>query len=150
MKEELALKLYVVLSKAYKSAFEADKQKIKDYGLSPSEFASLELLYHRGPQPIQAIASKVLLSSGSMTYVVTQLEKKGLCLRRVSPDDRRVFFAEITESGKKLMAKILPDHNNFIKDLFSGLTEREAIELIEQLKYMGKAAAAHPIQKFTQ
>lgn len=139
MDKKQALKLYVVLSKAYRSASEADKKEISNYGVNPTEFAVLELLYHKGPQPIQQIASRVLLTSGSMTYVVTQLEKKGLLKRVVSERDRRVYFAELTEAGTKLIADIFPAHEKSIADMMNALSDAEAEILIEQLKKLGKS-----------
>ena len=44
--------------------------------MNPTEFAVLELLYHKGNQPLQQIGDKILLASGSITYVVDKLEKK--------------------------------------------------------------------------
>jgi len=139
MDKEQALKLYVVLSRAYRAASEADKKEIGQYGLGPTEFAVLELLFHKGPQPIQQIASKVLLTSGSMTYVVSQLEKKGLLKRVVSEKDRRVFYAELTDNGTKLIEEIFPAHETFLHNMFDVFSNEDADKLIEQLKYLGKS-----------
>ena len=137
MNKETALKLYVVLSKAYRTASDADKKQIKGYGLSSSEFAVLELLYHKGRQPIQQLASRILLTSGSMTYVVSQLEKKGYIRRVVSEHDRRVFYAELTDAGNALLAEIFPVHEEFMHRMMSGISEEEAEILIESLKHLG-------------
>lgn len=45
---DLALKLFVVLSKAQKVIMDRSVKDMKRHGLSPSEFAILELLYHKG------------------------------------------------------------------------------------------------------
>lgn len=139
MNTEQALHLYIVLSRAYHAVAKADKKEIVKYGLSPSEFAVLELLLHKGPQPIQYIASKVLLKSGSMTYVVTQLEKKGLLKRVVSKEDKRVFYAELTVKGEERIKEIFPLHKTFLYELIDVLSKEDANILIEQLKVLGKA-----------
>ena len=139
MNKEQALHLYVVLSRAYHSVAEADKKMIVTYGLSPSEFAVLELLLHKGPQPIQYIASKVLLKSGSMTYVVTQLEKKKLLKRVVSNSDKRVFYAELTKKGEALIKEIYPKHEEFLYNMMNIFSKEEAFTLSEQLKSLGKS-----------
>lgn len=141
MDSKQALKLYIVLSRAYRAASEADKKEIRKYGLSPSEFAVLELLYHKGPQPIQRIASKVLLTSGSMTYVVSQLEKKGLVKRAVCVKDRRIFRTELTRAGESLIGEIFPAHELFLSNMFYALEEEEVENLIKQLKLLGKSIA---------
>lgn len=70
------LKALVVLMRASQSVQDVLRKDIKVYGLNTTEFAVLELLYHKGDQPIQHIGKKILLSSGSITYVVDKLEKK--------------------------------------------------------------------------
>ena len=74
--ESLSLKLFVILSRAIQSITKRIEEDIKSYGLNPTEFAVLELLYSKGDQPIQKIGDKILLASSSITYVVDRLEKK--------------------------------------------------------------------------
>ncbi|OIJ16646.1 MarR family transcriptional regulator [Anaerobacillus alkalilacustris] len=134
---DLSLKLFIVLSRATRAINDLIEDDIKTYGLNPTEFAVLELLYHKGDQQIQQIGKKVLLSSGSITYVVDKLEKKNLILRKACPKDRRVTYAVITEAGKKLMDEIFPQHKEAIKKIFSGLDEEEKLGVIELLKKLG-------------
>lgn len=141
MDSKRALKLYIVLSRAYRAAAEADKKHIREYGLSPSEFAALELLYHKGGQPIQRIAEKVLLTSGSMTYVITQLEQKGHVRRVVCETDRRMIYAELTEAGNALIGGIFPEHELFLSELMQGLPDEDADALTLLLKTLGKSIA---------
>jgi len=137
MNKKQALKLYTVLSRTYRAASEMDKQKIRQYGLSQSEFGVLELLLHKGPQPIQQLARKILLTSGSMTYVVSQLEKKGLIRRTPDETDRRIFNAELTENGHTLIAEIFPTHEIFLHSMMNVLSGEDAEKLTDQLKYLG-------------
>lgn len=133
----LSLKLFIVLSRATRAIHDLAEEDIRTYGLNPTEFAVLELVYHKGDQPIQQIGKKVLLSSGSITYVVDKLEKKQLLLRKSCPKDRRVTYAVITDQGKQLMDQIFPKHKQAIDTIFSGLEESEKSQLIELLKKLG-------------
>ncbi|OIJ16200.1 MarR family transcriptional regulator [Anaerobacillus arseniciselenatis] len=135
--DNLSLKLFIVLSRATREITNKVEADIKTYGLNPTEFAVLELLYHKGDQPIQKIGKKVLLTSGSITYVVDKLEKKQLLHRKSCPKDRRVTYATITEKGTHLMASIFPEHKAAIEDIFSGLNNEEKTEVIELLKKLG-------------
>src|SRR3954470_816709 len=107
---EQSLKLFIVLSRAYRAVNEHVNKRIQRYGLNPTEFAVLELLYHKGDQPMQQIGGKILLASGSITYVVDKLEQKGMLKRIACPTDRRVTYAQITEEGKKFIQDIFPEH----------------------------------------
>lgn len=134
---ELSLKLFIVLSRANRAVTDRIKEDIKSHGLNPTEFAVLELLFHKGDQPIQRIGNKILLSSGSMTYVIDKLEGKQLLQRRPCPDDRRITYATITEEGRTLMASIFPKHREAIRSTFSGLDTVEKQQMIDLLKKLG-------------
>ena len=135
--QDQSLKLFVVMSRAMQSIMKRVEEDIKSYGLNPTEFAVLELLYSKGDQPIQKIGEKVLLASSSITYVVDKLEKKQLIMRRPCPKDRRVTYAAITDEGTSLMADIFPKHREAIDEIFGGLDGKEKDEMIVQLKKLG-------------
>lgn len=134
---ERALKLFIVLSRASKVVLEESNQLLDDYNLNPSEFAVLELLYHKGKQPIQKIGQKILLRSGSMTYVVDKLEGRGLLERVTSLEDKRIIYIVITPTGEELINDIFPKHEQHIKKLMSGLTVDEQNQAIDLLKKLG-------------
>lgn len=135
---ELSLKLFVVLSKAYKVAMDRAVKDMKRNGLSAAEFSVLELLYHKGKTPLQPIGDKILVTSGSITYTVDKLERKGYLKRMEHPEDRRVTYAEITTAGKELFDRIFPSHAELVETIMDGITPEEkqvAIELLKKLGY---------------
>lgn len=132
-----SLKLYIVLSRATKAINEVTNQFFQEKGLNPTEFAVLELLYHKGRQPLQKIGSKILLASGSITYVVDKLEKRGLIKRVSCHSDRRVTYAEISEEGAAFMDKIFPEHEQNLHELMDVLTPEEKDTAIELIKKLG-------------
>jgi len=136
-KNDHSLKLYVVLSKAYRAIHDYVSKHIQSYGLNPTEFAVLELLYHKGHQPLQQIGGKILLASGSITYVVDKLEKKELIERKACPNDRRVTHAVLTEKGTQLMEDMFPKHKEFIDETLSVLSDEEKIQATDILRKLG-------------
>jgi MarR family transcriptional regulator, 2-MHQ and catechol-resistance regulon repressor len=134
---ERALKLFIVLSRASKVILEEAHKTSEKHGLNPTEFAVLELLYHKGRQPIQKIGQKILLRSGSMTYVVDKLEKRGLLERVYCEEDRRVTYMSITSDGVELMTSIFPEHAATIESIMSALTVDEQEQAIELLRKLG-------------
>lgn len=139
MKQSNTLKAITVLLRASQSIQDVVKHEVAEYGLNPTEFSVLELLYHKGDQPIQMIGKKVLLTSGSMTYIVDRLEAKGYLIRKACPSDRRVTYAALTEEGQTLMSCIFPTHERRMDELFDGL---DLADTITQLKTIGKRAEA--------
>lgn len=138
--EQSSLKLFVVLSKAYKTLMERAIKDMKQYGLSPSEFMVLELLYTKGRIPLQQIGEKILITSGSITYNMDKLEKKEYLKRVPCKEDRRVIFAEITEAGNLFFSRIFPKHVGRIHSLSKGVSAEEKTIAIELLKKLGKGA----------
>ncbi|MEI5905921.1 MarR family transcriptional regulator [Bacillus spongiae] len=134
---EQSLNLFIVLSRANKAMNEKISIHIQEQGLNPTEFQVLELLYHKGNQPLQQIGGKILLASGSITYVVDKLEKKGLIERVACPSDRRVTYASITEAGKSLISNYFPDHEQLIHDITSVLSMEEKETAIKLIKKLG-------------
>ncbi|MCM3399805.1 MarR family winged helix-turn-helix transcriptional regulator [Oceanobacillus profundus] len=138
MSENLSLKAYVVLMKAYKSIEERIKKDISSHGMRTSDFAILEALYHKGRQTIRQISEAVLINTGSITYVIDKLENKELLERSNCKDDRRVVYIQLTDQGRQLMDGIFPKHQKVIEDLFDGISDEEKTTIIHVLKTVGK------------
>jgi len=138
--QAISLKLFVVLSKAYKHITDQAVKDMKRYNLSPAEFTALEVLYHKGKMPLQLIGEKILVTSGSVTYNIDKLEKKGLLKRVPCENDRRVTYAEMTEEGRELFDRIFPQHSAMIHSLMGGLSTAEKEAAIDLIKKLGKGA----------
>ncbi|WP_404451191.1 MarR family transcriptional regulator [Virgibacillus necropolis] len=136
-KEDPSLKLFVVLSKTYRAMMNEAAIDMRSKGLNLTEFAVLELLYHRGEQPLKKIGEKILLTSGSITYVIDKLEKKNYIYRKHSPHDGRVTFAYISDKGITLLDSIFPDHWRKIEEILEGLNKDEKTQAINLLKKLG-------------
>jgi MarR family 2-MHQ and catechol resistance regulon transcriptional repressor len=138
-----ALKLWVVLNRAYRAVAEHVRREVDRQGLRPTEFAVLEALYHKGPLTLGQIGESVLVTSGSVTPVADKLEQRSLIQRRISSEDRRVCYAELTVAGRELMGAIFPDHAEVIRGAMEGLTVEEKRIATALLRRLGLHAAEH-------
>ncbi|WP_019416144.1 MarR family winged helix-turn-helix transcriptional regulator [Paenisporosarcina sp. TG20] len=134
------LNAVAVILRASQAIQEAIKNHAATHGLNPTEFAVLELLYNEGDQPIQIISKKILISSGSITYVIDKLEEKKYAIRKACPNDRRVTFATITNHGKTFMDQVSPQHEKKIENIFEQLDDEEINKMIDLLKRVGRHA----------
>ena len=137
---EQALNLYIALSRASQWVNAHADRDIKRHGLNRTEFGVLELLYHKGAQPIQQIGGKVLMSSGNITYVVDKLESKRYVRRQASTEDRRLIYAEITEEGRAFIEQVFPLHASVIAEAVAGLSPEEQQQAAALLKKLGRYA----------
>jgi MarR family 2-MHQ and catechol resistance regulon transcriptional repressor len=133
----LDLRLFRVMRNMVKALYENIERDIDSYGLSRETFQIMELLYSKGPHPIQKISDTLSIPSGSITYVVDKLENKGLVQRRPIPGDRRKSNVTLTEAGQSYFDDIFPKHARTISDNLSFVTDEEKLQLIALLKKIG-------------
>lgn len=129
-----SLNVFVGMNRALDTLEQITKEGVKRYGLNITEFAVLELLYNKGPQPIQRIRDRVLIASSSISYVVSQLEDKGWITREKDKGDKRVYMACLTEKGQSQMADIFPKHAETLTKAFDVLTKDELTILQQAFK----------------
>jgi len=135
--EDKSLKLLVVLLKASQIINNKVKKDMLNYGVNPTEFAVMELLYSKGRQPIQQIGNKILLASSSTTYVIDKLVEKGFVTRNSCLEDKRITFADLSNKGIEFMEESFPKHRIAINELFDHLSEVEKEQSIELIKKIG-------------
>ncbi len=143
--EAAALRLWVILSRAHTAVARHAEADVARHGLTIAEFGVLEALYHLGPMLLGELQRKVLVSSGGATWLVDRLENRHLVKREACPEDRRARYATLTSEGKRLVARIFPDHARAIEHAMSGLPRAVRERAAALLRSLGRAAEALPV-----
>ncbi|MGT2812004.1 MarR family transcriptional regulator [Streptococcus minor] len=133
-RQEEALKAIVGLKRVNAHLESIMRQDVHRHNLNVNEFAVLELLYHKGRQQVQAIKEKILVANSSTTYLLNKLCEKELCFRQIDENDKRITYIDLTETGKKLMAKIFPEHARVLESAVHRLSDGELTQLRFLLK----------------
>jgi MarR family transcriptional regulator, 2-MHQ and catechol-resistance regulon repressor len=136
--QQRALSAYVKLERAASAAFAYARVGLEEEGLTLSQFAVLEALYHVGPQNLGDLARRILTSSGNLTLVIDNLQKRGLVTRQQQGTDKRFVVAAITPPGAKLIKRIFPDHARRITGVMSRLKPEEQNQLGDLCRKLGK------------
>src|SRR5258708_40304658 len=137
-KEERALGSYVKLARAANTVLAFSREGLDEAGLTTSQFAVLEALFHVGPLCLGDLARRILTSSGNLTLVIDNLEKRKLAKRKQPGADKRFVQASITPAGRKLIAKIFPAHARRITEVMGRLSSAEQEELGALCRKLGK------------
>lgn len=132
------LKTITVLFRATNLIQKIIQEDVSQYGLNPTEFGALEVLYHKGPQSVQTICDKVLIASSSMSYVIENLIKKDYITKIKHAVDKRVHIVHLTNTGRLLMDQIYPKHVEKLRNTINILEAEEEIILQDLLKKLGK------------
>lgn len=136
-KSEIALDAYTKLVRATESSTSRIHQHLADANLTISQFGVLEALYHLGPLCQKDLAEKILKTSGNLTMVIENLEKRSLVSRERDQADRRSLNISLTDRGRKLIAQIFPKHAAIVAKEMSVLSPAEQGTLARLCQKLG-------------
>ena len=106
--ERLALSTYLKLTRASDRLWDRLALGLQREDLTPSQFGVLEALFHLGPMCQRDLGERILRSSGNMTLVVGNLERRGLVRRERSAEDHRYNQVHLTGRGRAAHPPRLP------------------------------------------
>ena len=132
------LDTFIKLTRCTNSVLARLAEKDTVGGLTYSQFAVLEALYHLGHMSQGEISMKVLKSGSNMTTVIDNLERDGLVRRERDAKDRRVIHVHLTEAGISKIEAVLPGHVAALVEEFKVLSASEQQTLGELCKKLGK------------
>lgn len=107
------------------------------HGLNAASFDVLATLRRSGSDfalsPTDLLAT-TMVTSGTMTNRIDQLEKAGLVRRIPNPDDGRSFLISLTDRGFEVIDAAIAEHVETQKNLVSALPKAKRRELDALLK----------------
>lgn len=133
-----ALNAFINFMRAADSVSSRLARLVAKHKLTTSQFGALEALYHLGPLNQNELGKKLLKTSGNITMVVDNLEKRALVKRVRSPEDRRSVRVTLTKGGRKFIESIFPQHVGSIVAEFEVLNPREQEALRDLCRKLGK------------
>lgn len=139
-RQRLALLTYGRLMRAANALRTQAARQLDSSGLTLTQFAVLEALYHLGPMSLSEVAKKILTTGGNLTMVAGNLEKQRLVSRTCSSEDARVYILSLTTKGKKLISEIFPAHAAAITGALDTLAPEEQKKLSELCRKLGEAS----------
>lgn len=110
-------------------------EALKPYGLTFAAYETLRLLAftRSGSLPMGKMGIRLMVHPAAVTNAVTKLEQRGLVTRQMSPEDRRVVLAVITDEGRAL-AEEATDALNRAAFGLPGMTREQAADVTAVLR----------------
>src|SRR2546422_5706514 len=135
---------YLLFSWVARDVFAAQQAFYDRYELSDGKLVVLLLLRHAPHYRLtpSALAEAAGVTRGTMTGLLTGLERSGLVKRDEHPEDGRMFSIELTKPALDLFEQILPERINRILEFMSSLTEEEQHQLRAFLEKMERRLPA--------
>src|SRR5438874_13377964 len=132
--------LWLVMMKAHRTLERLATHSIESSEVCLSDFAVMEMLLHKGPQPVNEIGRRIELTSGAITTAVDRLESRGLVTREAHESDRRARIVRLTARGEEEAARVFAGHKTAMDFVATGLSRTERATLIELLRKLGTSA----------
>ena len=122
--------------KAHSVVFRAlEREMMKDFHLPLNWFDVLVWLYRApgGRLRMQALANSMYPSNSGLTRLLNRMEAAGLVERENCPDDRRGWYAIITEQGKATFEGVFPAHTREVERQFLSRFNDDELEILDIL-----------------
>ena len=81
-------------------------KRLDVHELTSAQWGPLMRLQKGGPSTVAELSRWLQIDAGAMTRLLDRLEKKGLCKRVRSTEDRRVVKVELTPEGETAIEKV--------------------------------------------
>ncbi len=114
---------------------QADK-RLGEHGLTSAQWGPLLRLRSSGGSTVAELARWLQVDAGAMTRLLDRLEKKGLCKRVRSTEDRRVVHVELTPDGEAAITEVPAVLADVMNAHLAGFSKTEWQALKTYLKRM--------------
>ncbi len=131
-----ALKTCATLLRTGSDLLTAFENLLSRHGLSQGRFLTLIVLNRTPDKAINpsTLAQKVGVKRATMTGLLDGLEKNELIKRLAHQKDRRKISIQLTDAGRNVLDKMLPNYYSHIAQLMKYLSENERQNLNSLLK----------------
>lgn len=114
-------------------------ERIQAFSLTGPQFDVLaQLSQHEGISQ-QGLSEKLFVTKGNVCGLLDRMEQRGLVERKSDPGDRRAHRLYLTDKGRELAERAMPDQEQFIAEQMSVLTEEEQATLRSLLRQLDRA-----------
>lgn len=117
--------------------YQVDK-RLEPVGLTSAQWGPLLRLKTTGGATVAELARWLNVDAGAMTRLLDRLEKKGLCKRVRSTEDRRVVQVELTPAGEASIAEVPAVLSEVLNAHLQGFSRTEWHALRDYLTRMAR------------
>lgn len=130
---------WIYIMRVYAFVTRCAERELRKEGLTLPRF---DVIAHLGAEECfmqDTLCEKLFVTKGNISSLIDRMVEEGLVSREEDPKNRRCNRIELTDRGKKLFQKVVPEHEECIDNMFSALTRQEQIQLKELLRKLMKS-----------
>ena len=142
-----SLRLWLRLLSATTRIEDTIRQRLREqFGITLPRFDLMAQL-ERQPQGLSMgeLSRRMMVTGGSVTSIVDQLEKEQLVQRHAQPGDRRAYAVQLTPAGREAFAAMATAHESWVIELLSPLpaTQQEQLHQLLGILKNGQVSSSN-------
>ncbi len=114
--------------------YHMERTVLAEHDLSFTAFTTLWVLWVWGQREARHLAAEAGISKGTLTGVVSTLQRRGLVERHTHPNDKRLVLISATDLGNETMAGLFPTFNAEEAKITGHLSTKKKKELAATLR----------------
>lgn len=107
---------------------------VTESGLTLPQMHTIEILGGNNLIKMKDLATKMGITTGTLTMMIDNLEKRGLVERVPNPNDRRSYVIRLTDAGFEHYAQHSAFHLNLVRDCTAEFTPEDVEKFSALLK----------------
>ena len=137
-KDPHSIRLWLRMMTCTKQIEDEIRRRLREkFDISIARFDYMAQLY-RYPDGLKMseLSRFLMVTGGNITGLTDELANEGLVTRESSKTDRRAWMLMLTDKGKSSFEEIATEHNQWVHDLFEGLSQDVIEDVYQQLGWL--------------
>lgn len=105
------------------------REVLRDFPITPAQFDVLQYIYFSGDKRMTDVSNYLGITKSTTTGLVQRIVELGYLKKDKSNRDRRSYIIKITNSGKRIIQKVIEKRVEYIK----GIIEKIQTDKVEKL-----------------
>jgi DNA-binding MarR family transcriptional regulator len=129
MDDSFALDVYRTLRHAYHRLKRDMREKLVSKGVTWPQFHALYHIDEGHGISVNALARELDCNASNVTGLIDRMIENNWVYREHSKEDRRVWMVKLTDEGRELKARLIPERQNDIRERMAALNDEELATL---------------------
>ena len=132
--EQKGMAVWETLLRTVSALLRTFEQELQESDALPLAWFDVLIQLYEAPERglrMQALADSVVLSRSGLTRLIDRMERAGLVRREPSKEDRRGYYAVITDEGLRVIGLARPVHHRGIQEHFIDHLDDNDIEALD-------------------
>jgi DNA-binding MarR family transcriptional regulator len=114
-------------------------QETVEHRVTPVQYAALQTVCNQPGIDQRTLAGAIGFDTSTIASVIDRLEARGLLVRAVAPQDKRLRLLALTRDGKALLAAAVPGMRRAQERMLAPLPKAERAEFMRMLRTLVEA-----------